>query len=413
MKPELLFLCHRIPYPPNKGDKIRSWHLFEELGKDFRIHLGTFIDDPADTEYIPYLDSLCTSSCYVRLSPALARVRSLPALLTGRSLSEYYYHSRALHAWVRSLLRREAVSRALVFSSPMAQYVLKNAGAFERKIIDFVDVDSDKWSQYARTRKKPMDLVYRREADKLLAFDREVARDFDYSFFVSREEAELFAGIAPESATKVRYFSNGVDLDYFRPSETVASPYTGNGPILVFTGAMNYWPNVDAACWFAREIFPSVRARYPDVEFFVVGANPAPEVRRLGDLEGVTVTGTVADVRPYIQHASAAVVPMRIARGIQNKVLEAMAMARPLVATTQGLEGINPQIGRDVVLADDAAAFGAAVNDLLSGEYPELGASARQFVMEGFHWQENIRPLRQLLHNGPESLKPESLRKVI
>jgi sugar transferase (PEP-CTERM/EpsH1 system associated) len=181
-----------------------------------------------------------------------------------------------------------------------------------------------------------------------------VARDYDASLFVSAPEAELFRTLAPESSAKIGHFSNGVDTDYFSPDTGHANPYAAGERALVFTGAMDYWPNVDAVQWFCDEVFPVLRQRVPDLRFYIVGSRPAPAVQALGQREGVTVTGTVPDVRPYIAHAAVAVAPLRIARGIQNKVLEAMAMATAVVVSPQALEGIDAEPGSELLLAEDA-----------------------------------------------------------
>ncbi|RYE76116.1 MAG: TIGR03087 family PEP-CTERM/XrtA system glycosyltransferase, partial [Oxalobacteraceae bacterium] len=312
----LLYLAHRIPYPPNKGDKIRSYHLLKHLAERYQVHLGTFIDDPDDWQYVDAVKKLCGETHFARLDSRMARAGSATALLRNRPLSLDYYRSRGLADWITRLHAKLPVSRVLVFSSPMAQFV--QAGRYARRVIDFVDVDSAKWTEYADQKSWPMNHVYAREGRQLLRYERQVARDFDASLFVSSQEAALFAGMAPESASKVGWFSNGVDSAYFSPHHDFASPYPEGGPVMVFTGAMDYWPNIDAVQWFAAEMLPVVRRQHPDARFCIVGARPSREVQALAALPGVTVTGTVPDVRPYLAHAALAVAPLRIARGIQN-----------------------------------------------------------------------------------------------
>jgi sugar transferase (PEP-CTERM/EpsH1 system associated) len=388
---DLLLLIHRIPYPPNKGDKIRSYHLLKHLARHYRVHLATFVDDPDDWQHVPHVEALCASSRFARLNPKLARVRSLGALLKNRSLSLEYYRDAGLARWVQETVRTHKIERMLVFSSAMAQYTDPFPNA--RRVVDFCDVDSDKWRQYADQKSAPMSWLYRYEAHQLLRYERQVARDYDASLFVSAPEAELFRQLAPESSSKIGHFSNGVDTDYFSPDAPHANPYADGERALVFTGAMDYWPNVDAVQWFAEDVFPALRAKYADLRFYIVGSRPAPAVQALAQNDGVVVTGTVPDVRPYIAHAAVAVAPLRIARGIQNKVLEAMAMATPVVVSPQALEGIAAAPGSELVLADGAEAFQAAVAALLDGQQEAaaaIGLAARARVQSNYSWSSNL-----------------------
>ena len=388
---DLLLLIHRIPYPPNKGDKIRSYHLLKHLARHYRVHLATFVDDPDDWQYVPHVEALCASSHFARMHPLLARVRSLQALLKNRSLSLEYYRDAGLARWVDQTVSAQGIVRVLVFSSAMAQYADRYRDA--RRVVDFVDVDSDKWRQYAEKKSFPMSWIYHYEARQLLRYERQVARDYDASLFVSAPEAELFRTLAPESSARIGHFSNGVDTDYFSPHEAHASPYAPGERALVFTGAMDYWPNVDAVQWFCDEVFPALRRRFPDLRFYIVGSRPSPAVQLLAQREGVQVTGTVPDVRPYIAHAAVAVAPLRIARGIQNKVLEAMAMATPVVVSPQALEGIDAVPGSELVLAEDAPAFADAVGALLAGQQEAaaaIGQAARAKVQSQYSWSSNL-----------------------
>jgi sugar transferase (PEP-CTERM/EpsH1 system associated) len=388
---DLLLLIHRIPYPPNKGDKIRSYHLLKHLAQHYRVHLATFVDDPDDWQYVPHVEALCASSHFAPMKPLLARARSLTALLKNRSLSLEYYRDAGLARWVRDTVAAQRIERVLVFSSAMAQYADPYRGA--RRVVDFVDVDSDKWRQYANKKSWPMNWLYGYEAARLLDYERRVARDYDASLFVSAPEAALFRQLAPESGAKIGHFSNGVDTDYFSPEQAYASPYAAGERALVFTGAMDYWPNVDAVQWFCDEAFGALRERFPDLRFYIVGSRPNAAVQALGQRPGVTVTGTVPDVRPYIAHAAVAVAPLRIARGIQNKVLEAMAMARAVVVSPQALEGIDAVPGSELVLAEDAPAFVDAVGSLLAGQdsaAAAIGQAARAKVQRCYSWSSNL-----------------------
>ncbi len=395
-RPALLFLCHRIPFPPDKGDKIRSWHLLRHLAGRFRVHLGTFVDDPQDWQYLPRLEDLCEQVHAEPLSPARATLRSLRGLLTGEPLTLPYYASRRLQRWVRCQVADHGVDRVMVYSSAMARFVPGDL-PWRRRVIDFVDVDSDKWRQYAQRHAWPRSWIYRREGERLLAWDRRVAQAFDASLFVSAAEAALFRRLAPEVAERVGFYNNGVDSDYFSPAHDFDDPYPPGSRALVFTGAMDYWPNVDAVCWFVEEVMPRLRERVEGLRFCIVGARPDERVRRLERHPDVLVTGRVPDVRPYLAHALAAVAPMRVARGVQNKVLEAMAMARPVLVSPQGLDGIEAAVGEEVLLGETPDAFAGHVLALLAGEHAGMGAAARQRVLQDFNWDRSLPSVTALL----------------
>ena len=394
---ELLYLVHRIPYPPNKGDKIRSYHLLQHLAQRFKVHVGAFIDDSNDWQYTEALAQMAGGEVkLLALNPRLATLKSAAGLLTGEPLTLPYYRDKRMQHWVDDLLARRPITRALVYSSSMAQYVMQHTRL--HRVIDFVDIDSDKWRQYAQKKAWPMNWVYQREARTLFDYERRVTHAFAASAFVSEAEAALFKQLAPDCADKVFGFSNGVDTDYFSPSLTFSSPYCAGEQVLVFTGAMDYWANVDAVTWFARDIFPAVQRVHPGVRFYIVGSRPTSEVQALAKHSGVTVTGAVADTRPYIAHAAMAVAPLRIARGIQNKVLEAMAMAKSTVVTEQALEGIDAQAGRDLLLASDSAAFSAQCIALLTQPNPALGQAARNRVVTGYSWARHLASIDRALN---------------
>jgi sugar transferase (PEP-CTERM/EpsH1 system associated) len=253
-----------------------------------------------------------------------------------------------------------------------------------RRIIDYVDVDAEKWRQYAQRARLPMAWLYAREAKCLLAYDTRAARAVDASVFVSAPEAALFereAGVSAAAAVP-----NGVDHAFFAQAASRTAPFGDDGPVLVFTGAMDYWANVDAVSWFVEAVWPLVRAREPHSRLYVVGARPTRAVRALAG-NGIVVTGRVPDVRPYLQHAAVVVAPMRIARGIQNKVLEGMAMGRVVLTTSMGLEGIDAEPGRHLLVADDPGTMAEQAVAVLHGQYAALGPAAREQIRARYDWR--------------------------
>ena len=395
---KLLYLVHRLPYPPNKGDKVRSYHLLKHLAARHQVFLGTFVDDPEDEVHVPTVRALCAELHVARLHPRQAKLRSALALLGDQALTLRYYRDAGMAQWIDRLAARHAIDAVVAFSSAMAQYAQRLPEV--PMLVDFVDVDSAKWSEYAANHRWPMSWLYDREGKSLLAYERLVAMQATRSFFVTEKESALFGQLAPECAAKVDTISNGVDADFFAPDPGRPSPFaaaqaspvaTGPEIPIVFTGAMDYWPNIDAVTWFVSDIWPTLRSRWPQLRFYIVGRSPPASVQALAD-SSVVVTGTVPDVRPYLQYASVVVAPLRVARGIQNKILEAMAMARPVVAAQGCVAAIDALDGRELIGAESVADYVDAVARLLETphEANSMGAAGRQRVLTSYSWDAHL-----------------------
>ena len=397
MKPRLLFLAHRLPYPPDKGDRIRSWHMLEHLCRDWEVDLGCLSDDPTDFDHLPRLREMCAE---VRCEPVgggpRAALRALWRARPGQPLTLGWFHSDALRDWVRARSAARRHDAIFVYSSAMAPFVMALPPG-GRRVLDLVDVDSEKWLAYAAAAAWPRRAVWAREARTLLAFERRAAATFDHTVLVSAEEAKRFVDLAPELAARVDHVDNGVDLERFDPAVPQPNPFGGQAPALVFTGTMDYRPNVEAVTWFAGTVMPALASAGVDARFHIVGARPTDAVRALAALPGVHVTGRVADTRPYIAHAAIAVAPLTIARGIQNKVLEAMALARPVVASPAAFEGVRARRGQDLLVADGVPEWVSAVRAILEGRHPGLGAAARTAVRQRHDWSATLRRLDPLL----------------
>ncbi len=402
---DLLFLSQRLPYPPTKGEKIRAFRDLTYLARYYRVHLGCLVDDPADMAHVGTVASLCRDVRAVAIDPRVRRAACLRGLATGEALSVAFFRDRRLADWVGRVVRDVRPAVAFVYSSNIAPYILDLPFGGTR-VVDLVDVDSEKWRALADVARGPMRLVYRREQRKIAALERRIATECDLSVLVSDAEAGLFERLQPDCAGRIRGVSNGVDHDYFDPGEAFDPPFDPARPTYVFTGTMDYPPNADAVTWFATSILPLLRRTVPDARFCIVGSNPSPAVRRLAAIEGVTVTGRVPDVRPYLAHAAAAVAPMRIARGIQNKVLEAMAMARPVVLTPDALEGIDAVPGREVLLAGTETGLAAACARVSAGDADGIGAAARRRILLDYGWD-------ACLSRYDDVLRPEAAARPI
>ncbi|MCB1705707.1 MAG: TIGR03087 family PEP-CTERM/XrtA system glycosyltransferase [Halioglobus sp.] len=395
---KLLYLVHRLPFPPNKGDKISSNNMLNYFSGRWRVHLGTFVDDPDDWQYVDIVKEKCEDSCIVELPGHKRITGSLAGLATGQALSLSYYGNAELQAWVRATIERECPDAVLIFSGVMGRFVKGLLPPHVPVIFDAEDVDSEKWRSYAKAKPWPVSWLYEREANKLLAYERAMAAATHASIFVSQEEAALFRQLAPESAEKVHYRTQGVDSAYFDPALAYENPYQPGQKVLVFTGAMDYWPNVEAVRWFCEHVLPAVRRGEPDFLFCIVGMKPTDEVLQLGKLDGVRVTGGVPDVRPYLHYALAACLPLQIARGIQNKALEAMAMTLPVLATRDALVGIVDYPDVLSVVADDPAAMTVAALELLA-QPRQMNTAGRACVLEHYNWDTNLRRMEGFLIN--------------
>ncbi len=403
----LLFLAHRLPYPPNKGDKVRSYHFLAHLAKRYRVFLGTFIDDPADWSYVGAVRELCTELNLQPLGRWARPAAGASALLRGEPVTLPYFRSGALKEWVRQVVKREGITRALVFSSSMAQYAIDLPGV--RTIVDFVDMDSSKWAEYAKRRPWPACALYRREARRLLDYERAVAERAAATIFVTDEETQRFLAETPHAQSRALTIRNGVDSVFYSPTQEFWSPFAPSERAVVFTGAMDYWPNIDAAVWFAREVLPLIRDSDPRVRFYAVGMNPDGAVRALARQPGVVITGRVPDVRPYLAHAAVVVAPLRVARGIQNKILEAMAMAKPVVTSPACAAALSVRQGIDLACASEPSHFAALVRSLFDSERAaRMGALARARVLRDYTWRASQAALEAVIEKG-FTARPEAV----
>ena len=374
---DILFLAHRVPFPPDRGDKIRSFHVLKHLAARARVHLVAFADDPADHYPAPEFRGLLATCTVVPRTKS--RVRALAeSLATGRPVSLTAFADRAIAAAVKA---RSGMA-TYVFSGQMAQYV------DAPDVMDFVDVDSAKFAAFADAAWGPMRWLMRREARLLATFEREVAARGGASVFVSAAEAAVFGG------ARTAAIENGIDTRHFDLAAAFERLPAQEGPLIVFTGQMDYRPNVEAVVAFARGALPAIRRRCPDARFAIVGRAPTREVRALAREEGVIVTGAVADVRPWLAAADVCVAPLLLARGVQNKVLEAMAMARPVVASPAAAEGIDH--GGSIRVSED---FADAVCALLANAAVAraLGEGARAQVVRRYAWDARLAPLDALM----------------
>ncbi len=407
MSGEILFLSHRMPFPPNRGDKIRSHHILRKLASLGPVNVATFADDECDIAEEVELASIARSYRLVRRVKPLI-VAGLQALARRQPVSLPAFRHAEIASYVAEILATRPIATIYAFSGQMGQYIPADFAG--QVIFDFVDVDSAKFDAYAERERGLQAWLFAREGRLLAAEEARLARRVDVSLLVSAEEAELFRQRLPAAdrgTCDVRALRNGIDSRTFDP---VAVPgHAGiadsSGPRLLFAGQMDYAPNVTACLRTIDRLLPAIQARLPGATFHIVGRNPAPELVERHGQGGVSVWGGVEDMRTCLAAADLAVIPLEIARGVQNKVLEAMAMALPVIATADAAAGIGAQDGRHLVIADSDDALVEAVCDLAANEQRRamIALEARHFVIDHLSWQATLAPLVDLLSDTAPS----------
>jgi sugar transferase (PEP-CTERM/EpsH1 system associated) len=403
---EILFLGHRIPFPPNRGDKIRSHHVLRRLARIAPVHVGCFADDDGDAGQEVELANLAASYCLLRRSKPLA-LAGVQAITTRQPISLTAFYDTRMAQYVAQALANSKVSTIFVFSGQMGQYVPVDFAG--RVIMDFCDVDSVKFEAYAALKNGPMGWMHAREERLLRAEEERLALLADISLLISHKEAELFRSrLSPkaQSSARIEVLGNGIDAEFFDPTLVQPEPQIAGagGPRLIFTGQMDYPPNIAAVERVARQILPLVRRRSPEATFHIVGRAPTDAVKALAG-EGVFVWGSVEDVRVWLRGADMALCPLEIARGVQNKVLEAMAMELPVVLTSAAATGIHAMANHHFAVADSDAGLAAAIVELATNPRgaAQMGMDARRLVVEQQSWQSALAPLTDYLSAQPKA----------
>ena len=390
----ILYLCHRIPYPPNKGDKIRAFHQLRAIAARHEVDLFTLSDQAVDPAHVSALSACCRTITVIRLHPRWAKLRALPFLFTRAPLTLPYFYSRDLDAAIRKAMGERFYDRIFVYCSAMAQYVERVEQI--PMVMDLVDVDSDKWLQYSAVTPFPFSALYRREAARLQEYERAACQKFSCILVSTDREAQLLRRISPDAPVQV--IPNGVDTDFFRGAPDSTEP---TAPTVVFTGDMSYFPNDDAVIFFALKVLPVIRQSLPNTRFIIVGRDPSRNVRRLEQIDGVEVTGFVADVRTCLAKAQVAVAPFSIAAGIQNKILEALAYGLPVVATSRAVQGLSKGVAEVVETGNTAAELAAKTVRLLSDSQfaRAKGIEGRRRVTAEYNWEHALEGVLQRLEN--------------
>ena len=388
---DILYLCHRFPYPPQNGGKIRSFNMIRHLSaQGHRVTVCSPVRSAAEAQEGAGIAPFCTAWETAPVKEWVQALRMLARLPSTTPSSMGYFHSSRLRRRVHELLVRQHWDLIMVHCSSVAPYVEHVRDV--PKILDFCDMDSQKWLEFARYKPFPLSLGYRLEGRKMVAAERRLAQRFDLSTVTTRAEWETLQGLGSGAATD--WFPMGVDAEYFCPGQGDHEADT-----ISFIGRMDYYPNSECMVRFCAETWPLLKARRPALQLLIVGADPSPEVRRLAELPGVTVTGSVPDVRPFVRRSALMVAPLKIARGTQNKILEAMAMGVPVVTSSIAAGGVDAQAPEHLLVADGPEETCAAILRIL--EQPEerrrLSLAGRARVLSHHSWEQAMQRLDRMI----------------
>ncbi len=393
MTKRILYVTHRVPYPPDRGDRIRTWNVLKYLAARAEVDLACLADEPASDATMQELRKVTKQLAVIPHAGRSRYVCGAISMLRGRTVTEGLFHSPPLASLLRDWNKATKYDAVIASSSGVARYLLPPfVRADIKRWVDLIDVDSQKWLDYAKSSRFPMSVVYRTEGHRLRNVERNLAKTCDRLLVVSEAERELFRSFCPTD--RIVAASNGVDYQYFTPQpETQSEPHS-----CAFVGVMNYKPNADAAIWFAQNVWARIRQQYPQSQFYVVGKSPTLEVQALQSIPGIQVTGSVPDVRPWLFRATCAVVPLQIARGVQNKVLEAMACGRPVICSPEPLKGLAAESGTHLLKADTPDEWVDAISGLFNNPQlqMQLGTAAASWVQRHHSWDAALAMLDEL-----------------
>lgn len=386
----IFYICQRVPFPPDRGDKVTTFNEVRYLAGANEVHVFCLADGRADLENVNGLKEIVASVTAVPVNALRSKLRTFAALFGRTPLSVEAFNEPRLHAEIKARHAALKPDVMLTHSSNVGQYSAHFPDT--PRIMHFADLDSLKWEQYAKRSAFPLSAIYALEHRRLLRYEREIARTFSHSLVITEAELRDFRRLIPD--VPVGVVGNGVDVEYFRPGG--ATKKTG---CMIFTGVMDYFPNIDAVQWFCAEILPLVQAEVANARLVICGSRPAASVRRLARLSGVTVTGRVPDTRPYLDAAEVSIAPLRMARGLQNKVLEALSMGLPVVSSVATWKGTCLGLGEGILAADDAREFAQHIIRLLKdAQYrADMGRKARASVEANYSWKAQLQRLDEVI----------------
>lgn len=400
----VLLLAHRVPYPPNKGEKIRTFHqLSHLLNKGHNVVVAAPLENKPERQFALQLQNKLD----VRVVHALLPKRWLrfaSGLIKNKPISVTYFYSKKLQQQVNELIETGNHDTLLCTSSALADYILNKTTLQKiqqkkiRLVMDFMDLDCLKWQQYSEKSPWLLSAIYKREAKLLSRTEQQILATFDASIFVSEDEKSLLTTDS-KLRDKIHVVTNGVDTSVYHPGQNTAERPSTTSPTFLFTGVMNYLPNENAVIWFAKTVWPLAVEKYPQAQFIIAGMQPSKSVTKLGQQKGIVVTGFVEDILPYYQESDLMVAPFKVARGIQNKVIQALASGLPVITSTEGAAGISCTVGKHLLVANSAAEIVQAIETLLNDkeQYRNLQQAGLALIEEKYSWAVENDKLESIL----------------
>lgn len=397
---KILIIAQRCPYPPNKGEKIRTFHqlkYFNECGHD--VILASPYEDDSD---LKYFDELKKHYCLDVLCTKLSTkpIRLISGMLNNKALSISNFYSPNLQSDIDDMLASQEVDVIFCSASSVSEYIFRSkiyAGLKQlpKLIMDFMDVDSDKWAQYEKSHYWPLSAVYARESRLIAAVEANIVKTFEHCLLITQTEVDLFQTIHG-NVKNLTAIENGLDTNIFYPPADLRQTVN---PYFLFAGVMDYAPNIDAVMWFIDLVWPDVKKKWPNAKFCIAGMSPTEKVKKLQLKEGIEVTGFVDDIKPFFDKANIFIAPFSIARGVQNKVLQAFACGLPVIATSMGAEGIRYNAEKDILLADTPEQFINRIEQLISDKkcYDYTSNNALKNIVNNYSWESILQPLDTLL----------------
>ena len=389
----ILYICHRFPYPPKRGGKIRPFNMIKHMSEQgHRVTVASLVRSDQEANEGKGLEDFCHQTIIGKVRSWVAWPHMVALLPTFKTSSNAYFYSSVLKHRIKETLNKNSYDLIFVHCSSVAQYVEDVEDI--PKILDFGDMDSQKWLIYSKIRPFPLSLGYLIEGTKLQRVEKELANKFDMCTCTTKAELDTLESYDANSDTD--WFPNGVDTDFFHLSKKSYDPNT-----ICFVGRMDYYPNQQAVLKFCKTTLPLLQTNRPQVRFLIVGAAPSQSILRLGKLKGVTVTGTVPDVRPYVHNAVATIAPLKVARGTQNKILESMAMGVPTIISKEASGGIDAVAGEHVITASTPGDYCNAILKLMENpdERTRLSHAGRKRVISHHNWAGSMKKLDQIIEN--------------
>ena len=408
-KPKIIFICHRIPYPPNRGDKIRSYNLLKQLSKEYEVFLGCCYEYREEIEHLDKLTSITSDIYYARKPNSLLHLGLdvFKALMTGKSISEQHFYHSGLQDWVNSIIKQHDIAGVFVYCSSMASYISNHLPDKCILVADLIDLDSLKWSSLADKKTSMMRWLYKRESKKIASLERRIINHFDYTFFVSELERELCQKQFDSLPLNCGVIENGVDYTYFNDQGAQSlSPSYLNENYILFTGSMDAIHNIESITWFVKNCWPELAEMHNDLHLYIVGRHPNSEVKKYAT-NRIKVISNVPDIRPFLLNATVTIAPMVNSRGVQNKVLEAMASGKAFVTTIQGAEGISFPAEQEPYICSTANEFVIGVSKLLKNtEVRErIGELNKSWAQNHYSWESKLTFLNQYFHGKKRDKK--------